>query len=188
MEVAARNPICPVQYGGSSTARDVRPEPSRRREAEEQLGGDVFRARLQDPEGVVRTAEEALQQPREELEYAVDSICKHIKELGALQIQMSERFSCQDVRRSSGAYSASSQVRLWTCGMVKTWPRRMVAGRRYMQSVLKLVIGSPPSGKHPPWIKDEREAPLQGIKHLNFCCAVYRRQTERGVHFLHEHP
>ena len=36
-------------------------------------------------------------------------------------------------------------------------------------------------------MKDEREARLQGIKHLNFCCAVYRWQTERGV-FLHEHP
>ena len=60
----------------------MRPEPSRRREAEEQLGGDVVRARLQDPQGVVRTAEEARLQPREELEAAVDSICKHVKELG----------------------------------------------------------------------------------------------------------
>ena len=52
----------------------------------------------------------------------------------------------------------------------------------------ELVIGSPPSRRHSPWIKDEREARIQGIKHLNFCCAVYRWQTERGVHFLHEHP
>ena len=42
--------------------------------------------------------------------------------------------------------------------------------------------------KASPWIKDEREVRLQGIKHLNFCCAVYRWQTERGLHFLHEHP
>ena len=72
MEVAARNPIHLVQYGGSSSSWEVRPEPSRRREAEEQLGGDVVRARLQDPQGVVRTAEEARKQPREELEAAVD--------------------------------------------------------------------------------------------------------------------
>ena len=29
---------------------------------------------------------------------------------------------------------------------------------------------------------------IQEVKHFNFCCAVYRWQTERGVHFLHEHP
>ena len=46
MEVAARNPIRPAQYGGSSPSWEVRPEPSRRREAEEQLGGDVVRAWL----------------------------------------------------------------------------------------------------------------------------------------------
>ena len=56
-EVAARNPIRPLQSGGSSSSWKVRPEPSRRREAEEQLGGHVVRARLQDPQGVVRTAE-----------------------------------------------------------------------------------------------------------------------------------
>ena len=41
MEVAARNPIRLVQYGGSSSSWEVRPEPSRRREAEEQLGGGL---------------------------------------------------------------------------------------------------------------------------------------------------
>ena len=110
MEVAARNPIRPVQYGGSSSSWEVRPELSRRREAEEQLGGDVVRARLQNPQGVVRTAEEARLQPHEELEAAVDSICKHVKELGALHVAESDRHW--------GAHSASSQVRLWTCGMV----------------------------------------------------------------------
>ena len=140
IEVAARNPIRPVQCGGSSSSWEVRPEPSRRREAEEQLGGDVVRARLQDPQGVVRTAEEARLQPREELEAAVDLICKHVKELGALHVAESDvvEMSCQGVRRSLGAPSASSQVRLWTCGMDGTWPRQLVdrsAGRRYMQSV-----------------------------------------------------
>ena len=65
MEVAARNPIRPVQFFGSSSSWEVRPEPSRRSEAEEQLGGDVVTARLQNPQGVVRTAEEARLQPRE---------------------------------------------------------------------------------------------------------------------------
>ena len=140
MKVAARSPIRPVQYGGSSSSWEVRPEPSRRREAEEQLGGDVVRARLQDPQGVVRTAEEARLQPREELEAAVDSICMHVKELCALHVAESdvgEIFS-PGVRRSWRAHSASSQVRLWTCGMDGTWLRRLVdrsAGRRYMQSV-----------------------------------------------------
>ena len=43
MEVAARNPIRLVQYGGSSSSWEVRPEPSRSREAEQQLGGDAVR-------------------------------------------------------------------------------------------------------------------------------------------------
>ena len=68
----------------------MRPEPSRRRDAEEQLGGDVVRARLQDPQGVARTAEEAWLQPREKLETAVDSTCKHVKELGALHVAESD--------------------------------------------------------------------------------------------------
>ena len=65
--------------------------PSRRREAEEQLGGDVVRARLQDPQGVVRTAEEAQLQPREELEAAVDSIA--FGEVGQ-RIQRTPRCGC----------------------------------------------------------------------------------------------
>ena len=54
------------------------------------------------------------------------------------QNRMSVRISCQGVRRSWGAHSASSQVRLWTCGMDGTWNRQLVdrsAGKRYMQSV-----------------------------------------------------
>ena len=73
------------------------------------------------------------------------------------------------------------------------WDLASAVGRQECWKTLhaerpELVIGSPPSRRHSPWIKDEREARLQGIKHLNFCCAVYRWQTERGVHFLHEHP
>ena len=49
MEDAARPPVRPVQHGGSSSSLEVRPGLSRRRDAEEQLGGDVVRGRLQDP-------------------------------------------------------------------------------------------------------------------------------------------
>ena len=119
----------------------MRPEPSRRREAEEQIGGDVVRAKLQDPQGVVRTAEEARLQPREELEAVVDSISKHVKELGALHVAESdvgEIFLPGRSAKLGRAHSASSQVRLRTCGLDGTWPRRLVdrsAGRRYMQRV-----------------------------------------------------
>ena len=68
---------------------------------------------------------------------------------------------------------------LWTCGMDGTWPRRPVdrsAGGRLHAERPQLVIGSPPSRMHSPWIEDEREARLQGIKR-----AVYRWQTELGV-------
>ena len=119
---------------------EVRPEPSRRREAEEQLGGDVVGARVQDPQGVARTAEEARLQPREELEAVLDSICKHVKELGSSHVAESDvgRCSCLGVLRNWRVHSASSQVRLWTCGLDGTWRRQLVdrsAGRRYMQNV-----------------------------------------------------
>ena len=188
MEVAARNPIRPV----SSWSWEVRPEPSRRREAEEQLGGDVVRARLQDPQGVVRTAEEARLQPREELEAAVDSICKHVKELGALHVAESDGEIFLP-GRSAKLGSAFSELPGAVVDFPYGWDLASAAGRQECWKTLhaerpELVIGSPPSRRHSTWIKDEREARLQVIKHLNFCCAVYRWQTERGVHFLHEHP
>ena len=104
----------------------------RRRDAEgEQLGGDVVRAKLRDPQGVVRPAEEARLQSREELDAAVDSICKHAKELGALHVAEADVGEIFLPGRSA-------KVRLWTCGMDGTWPRRPVdrsAGGRCMQSV-----------------------------------------------------
>ena len=136
MEVATRNPIRPVQYGGSSSSWEARPEPSRRREAEEQLGGDVVRARVQDPQGVVRTAEQAQLQPRDELEATLVSICKHVKELGSLHVAESD--DSLGVRRNWGVHSVNFQVRLWICGLGGTWLRQLVdrsAGRRYMQNV-----------------------------------------------------
>ena len=33
-----------------------------------------------------------------------------------------------------------------------------------------------------------RGAIEEGKRHLNFCCDLYRRQLQRGKHFLHEHP
>ena len=160
----------------------MRPEPSRRREAEEQLGGDVVRARLQDPQGVVRTAEEARLQPREELEAAVDCMWQN---------RMSGRFFLPG--RSAKLGSAFSEIPGAVVDLRYGWDLASAAGRQECWKTLhaerpELVIGSPPSRRHSPWIKDEREARLQGIKHLNSCCAVCRWQTERGVHFLHEHP
>ena len=186
-------PFVLVQHGGSRSSLEVRPEPSRRRDAEEQLGGDVVRARLQDPQGVVRTAEEARLQPREELEAAVDSICKLVKELGALHVADSDVGEIFLPGRSAKLGSAFSEPPGTVVDLRYGWDLASAAGRQECWKTLhaerpELVIGSPPSRRHSPWIKDEREARLQEIKHLNFCCAVCQWQTERGAHFLHEHP
>ena len=95
--------------------------------------------------------------------------------------------------RSAKLESAFSELPGAVVDLRYGWDLASAAGRQVCWRTLhaerpELVIGSPPSRRHSPWIKDEREARLQGIKHLNFCFAVYRRQTERGVHFLHEHP
>ena len=134
MEVAARHPF---QHGGSSSSWEVRPEPSRRRDAEEQLGGDVVTARLQDPQGVVRRRGNSRVKSSRPLWTRSASMPRSWVRC-TWQNRTSVRFSCQDVRRSWRAPSASSQVRLWTCGMDGTWPRRAVdrsAGGRDMQSV-----------------------------------------------------
>ena len=132
-------------------------------------------------------------QPREELEAAVDSICKHVKELGALHVAEPDVGEIFLPGRSAKLGSAFSELPGAVVDLRYGWDLASAAGRQECQKTLhaerpELVIGSPPSRRHSPWIKDEREARLQGSKHLNFCCAVYRWQTERGVHFLHEHP
>ena len=37
-------------------------------------------------------------------------------------------------------------------------------------------------------IEKVQEAIAEGVRHLNFCCSIYRRQLARGKHFVHEHP
>ena len=132
---------------------EVRPEPSRRRDAEEQLGGDVVRARLQDPQGVVRTAEEAGLQPREELEAAVDSICKHVKELGALHVAESDVGEIFLPGRSAKLGSAFSELPGAVVDLRYGWDLASAAGRQECWKTFhaerpELVIGSPPSRRH----------------------------------------
>ena len=122
-----------------------------------------------------------------------DSICKHVKELGALHVAESDVGEMFLPGRSAKLGSAFSELPGAVVDLRSGWDLASAAGRQECWKTLhaerpQLVIGSPPSRRHSPWIKDEREARIQGIKHLNFCCAVYRWQTERGVHFLHEHP
>ena len=167
MEVAARNPLRLVQSGGSSSSWEARSEPSRRREAEEQLGGDVVRARLRDPQGVVRTAEEARLQLREELEAALNSICKHVKE-GALHVAESDVGEIFLTGRSAKLRSAFSELPGAVVDLRYGWDLASATGRQECWKTLhaerpELVIGSPPSRRHSPWIKDEREARIQGM-------------------------
>ena len=60
-----------------------------------------------------------------------------------------------------------------------------------------LLIGSPPctpyfqiqainKARRDP--KDVERELIAGRVHIDFCCALYRRQIARGANFLHEHP
>ena len=100
----------------------------------------------------MRTAEEARLQLREELKAAVDSICKHVKELGALHVAESDVGKMFLPGRSAKLVSASSEL-----------PGAVVDLRYGLDLAShaerpELAIGSPPSRRHSPWIKDEREA------------------------------
>ena len=60
------------------------------------------------------------------------------------------------------------------------------------------IIGSPPCTAFSIWNRQMnyrkmdpekvRIAIEEGVRHLEFCCKLYRRQLARGKHFLHEHP
>ena len=58
----------------------------------------------------MRTAEQARVQPREELEAAVDSICKHVKELGAFHVAESDVGEIFLPGRSAKLESAFSEL------------------------------------------------------------------------------
>ena len=137
----------------------------------------------------MRPAEEAQLQLREELEAAVDSICKHAKELGASHVAEADVGEIFLPGRPAKLGSAFSELPGAFVDLRYGWDLASAAGRQECWRTLhaerpELVIGSPPSRRHSPWVRNEREARLQGVKHLNFCCAVCRWQTERGVHFL----
>ena len=65
-----------------------------------------------------------------------------------------------------------------------------------------LLIGSPPCtyfsvlqelnkvvhGDKPGWQAKFDIEEDKAIKHVEFCCALYKYQVKQGRHFLHEHP
>ena len=65
-----------------------------------------------------------------------------------------------------------------------------------------MLIGSPPStyfsvlhelnkvvhGNKPGWQEWFDRETEKAIKHVEFCCALYKFQIQNGRHFLHEHP
>ena len=126
----------------------------------------MVRARLQNPQGVVRTAEQAQLQPREELEEALDSICKHVKEFGALHVAESDVGEIFLPGRSANLESAFSELPGAVVDLPFGWDLASAAGRQECWKTShaerpELVIGSPPSRRHSPGIKDEREARIQ---------------------------
>ena len=65
-----------------------------------------------------------------------------------------------------------------------------------------LLIGSPPCtyfsmlqelniAQHkdkPGWLEKHEMEKAKAVKHIEFCCSLYKYQLEQGRHFLHEHP
>ena len=64
------------------------------------------------------------------------------------------------------------------------------------------MIGSPPCtyfsllqeldiavhGKDLAWMARFEAAKQKAVRHVEFCCNMYRHQMANGRHFLHEHP
>ena len=65
-----------------------------------------------------------------------------------------------------------------------------------------VLIGSPPCtyfsmlqelniAQHkdkPGWLEKHEMEKAKAVKHIEFCCSLYKYQLEQGRHFLHEHP
>ena len=138
----------------------------------------------------MRTAEEARLQPREELEAAVDSFCKHIRELGALHVAASDVGDIFLSGCSAKLGSAFSELPGAVVDLRYGWDLASAAGRQECWETLhaerpELVIRSPASRRHSLGSMANVKRDSRGSnKLLNFCCAVYRWQTERGVHLL----
>ena len=103
----------------------------------------------------MRTAE----QPREEFEAALDSMCKHVKELGALHVAESDVGEIFLPGRSAKHGSAFSELPGAVVDLRYGRDLASAAGRQECWKTLhaerpELVIGSPPSRRHSPWIKE----------------------------------
>ena len=83
------------------------------------------------------------------------------------------------------------------------WNFNVRADRQLAQKMIDTddpdwIIGSPPCTAFSIWNRQMnyrkmdpekvRIAIEEGVRHLAFCCKLYRRQLARGKHFLHEHP
>ena len=79
---------------------------------------------------------------------------------------------------------------------------KTLAWKRLKEEAPYLLIGSPPCtyfsvlqelnkavhGKKPGWQAKFDIEKQKAIKHVEFCCALYKFQIQNGRHFLHEHP
>ena len=79
---------------------------------------------------------------------------------------------------------------------------KKLAWKRVKEDAPYLLIGSPPCtyfsvlqelnkavhGKKPGWQQKFDIEGEKAIKHVEFCCALYKFQIQSGRHLLHEHP
>ena len=145
-----------------------------------------------------REASEAERADQREVARSVGEINQHLLELGYLEydrVDVSEIFS---PGRFAEVASAFDLVPGTAFDIRTGWDLATPAGRgecwrTLLKEMPEVVIGSPVcspfsilQGFNDP--SRRREALKVGIRHMEFSCAVYKWQLERGAHFLHEHP
>ena len=76
------------------------------------------------------------------------------------------------------------------------------AWQRVRDEAPYVLVGSPPCtyfsvlqelnkaahGDKPGWLDRFNAEKAKAVKHIEFCCALYKYQLQQGRHFVHEHP
>ena len=129
---------------------------------------------------------------------------RRILSAAILGVDLTEVFSPEriaKVARQFGLTAGTSMDLTTGWDFTKDEHRRLAWGRVKEESPYVLV-GSPPCtyfsvlqelnkaahGDKPGWLDKFNAEKAKAIKHIEFCCALYRYQLQQGRHFVHEHP
>ena len=134
----------------------------------------------------------------------LDEIDRKILSAAILNVDITEVYSPERVARIAKKFGmvAGSSMDLTNGWDFNREDHKRQAWSKIRDEAPYLLIGSPPCtyfsvlqelnkavhGDKPGWQARFDAEKDKAIKHVEFCCALYKHQIKQGRHFLHEHP